>query len=95
MSDKFLSDEAKAYKKWFAEFEKRTENLPEVDYETHEGPRDASKVLDTIHGISMSVCFLVVGGMVLTYAMGTELSTWAINYSGDFIRITPSLIQEG
>jgi len=52
----------------------------------------AYKILKRVNKICFSICLIIVAGMVLAFGFSSDMSTWAINYSGEFMQITPSRV---
>lgn len=93
MATKYLSEEAEAYERWLEEFDKRCESLPTLDLETHEGPMAAAALLTRVTAASYIVCLVSAFVAVADFFWGPGVSTWAINYSGDFMELVPFLVE--
>jgi hypothetical protein len=93
MKSKYSSDEANAYKEWMDEFESRLDSLPQLDVETHEGPMAANKILKSATSVFYYVSLFSASLLLISFFWGSGLSAWAINYSGDFIKLSPFMVK--
>lgn len=90
---KILSENAKEYSKWVDELESNPDIHLVVDDTPYTYPRDALKALTAFRRIAIGIGFVSFVTIILDFFYGRELSTWGINYAGDFIRLIPTILE--